>query len=100
MTGVAEPGAMPPPPKNLTGRAMVGFDPPPPPKVLSTGPPKMGSLGARPVGARLLLSTLKWAKFPKFFRLQQADERRTYLSAILGCKTEDSDQFPSPCNIL
>ena len=36
--------------------------PQPPPSILTTGPPKMG-----PVGARLLLSTLKWAKFSKLF---------------------------------
>ena len=39
------------PPKNLSGRARVCFGPP---KILTTGPPKMG-----PVGARLLLRTLK-----------------------------------------
>ena len=37
------------------------------------------------------------------FRLQRANRGRTYLSGdfkILGCKAEDSDQFPLPCNIL
>ena len=63
-TGVAElggPGGPWPPQKSeWEGQGM--FWPPPPPKILTTGPPKMG-----PVESRLLLSTLKWAKFSKFF---------------------------------
>ena len=45
LTGVAElggPGGPWPPPKNLSGRAKVYFGPP---KILTTGPPKMGASG-------------------------------------------------------
>ena len=72
------------PPKNLSGWAKVCFapPPPPPPQNLDHWPPKNG----RPVVkifAKLLLSTLKWTKFSKIFRLRRANMVGTYSTGDL-----------------
>ena len=75
--GVAElgggggPGG-PSPPKNLSGRAKVCFGPPPP-KILTTGPPKMGS-----TGQNLCQIASEHPEMGKIF-----NKARTYLSGDL-----------------
>ena len=74
-TGVAELGGGQGghgPPKNLSGRAKVCFGPP---KILATGPPKMGASGCQ-----IASEDPEMGKIFKIFRLRRADKRRTYLS--------------------
>ena len=60
------------PPKNLSGRAKVCFGPP---KILTTGPPKMGASGKN-----LCQIASEHPEMCKIFRLRRANQGKTYLS--------------------
>ena len=82
------------PPKNLSGRTKVCFGPPPQ-NFDQRALPKWGPVIK--IFARLLLSTLKWAKF---FACGGLIREGLISLVILVCKAKQSDQFPLPCNIL